>query len=229
MMKINMVSMGCSKTLVDSEKLMYQLVQNGSQVFFEQEGVFDAVIINTCGFIADAKEESVEMIFQKIAEKHAGKTTFVIVMGCLTQRYAEAIRREIPEIDAVFGVDEPEKVIQWLSAKENIADRHKRVITTPSHYAWLKIAEGCNRKCSFCAIPAIRGRQISLPVEDIIKEALFLRDRGVKEILLVAQDLTAYGTDRYHSNKLAALLRELENIDGLEWIRLHYAYPANFP
>jgi len=226
---VNLVTLGCPKNLVDSEKLMGQLRISGADVRHGSERKADVLIINTCGFIQDAKEESIEAIMAAIRQKKHGKVSSIVVMGCLSERYLDILKQEIPEVDRFYGVNDLEQILHDLS----ISARHdlygERVQTTPQHYAYLKIAEGCDRTCSFCAIPLIRGRNISVPVENLMEEARLLAIRGVKELILVAQDLTWYGLDIYKKRMLAPLVEKLAEIDGLEWIRLHYAYPAAFP
>lgn len=226
---VNVVTLGCPKNLVDSEKLMGQLRISGVDVRHGSERKADVLIINTCGFIQDAKEESIEAIMAAIRQKKNGKISSIVVMGCLSERYMDELKHEIPEVDRFYGVNDLEQILHDLS----ISARHdlygERVQATPKHYAYLKIAEGCDRTCSFCAIPLIRGRNISVPIENLMEEARLLAIRGVKELMLVAQDLTWYGLDNYKKRMLAPLVEKLAEIDGLEWIRLHYAYPAVFP
>ena len=230
--KINVITMGCSKNLVDSEHLMAQLKANKIEVSHETNATdYDAVIINTCGFIADAKEESIEMILDAVDAKKSGDIEKVFVMGCLSERYKKELPNEIDEVDGFFGATDADlvKITEELGAdykKELIGER---VITTPSHYAYLKISEGCDRTCSFCAIPKIRGKHKSVPMDILLKEANFLAKKGVKELILIAQDLVLYGIDIYKKQALADLLKELIKIKDIEWIRLHYAYPTNFP
>lgn len=226
---VNLISLGCAKNLTDSEHLMRQLTVGGWDVRFESEEPADVAIVNTCGFIADAKEESVDTILALVEAKKSGQYSRVVVFGCLSQRYLDELKEEIPEVDAFFGVNDLNRILETLNTSFNCAHAHERSITTPSHYAYLKISEGCNRKCSFCIIPSIRGRHISVPADTLINEAQYLSKLGVKELLLVAQDLSSYGTDFKKHNALAELLSELEGIQGIEWIRLHYAYPAGFP
>jgi len=226
-MKINIITLGCSKNTIDSEVLAAKWKDNGNEVFFESTKKSDIVIINTCSFIHDAKEESIEEIFTHIARKQRGEVGKVFVVGCLAQRYKEELQETIPEADGIFSFSELNKL---LNDKDfNLLTFPKRVLSTPKHYAYLKISEGCDRECSFCAIPLIRGKQISKPVELIVQEAEMLAQQGVKELLLIAQDLTYYGIDICQQRVLAKLMRKLADIDGLEWIRLHYAYPMGFP
>ncbi len=227
--KINIVSLGCSKNLVDSEVLMGQLKANDFHVNFESDTEADIVVINTCGFINDAKEESIDTILQYIHAKEKGVIENVYVMGCLSERYIKELEREIPDVDKYFGVNDINKVVAQLGGnfkKELIGERQ---LTTPKHYAYLKISEGCDRRCTFCAIPSIRGKHKSRPKEDIISETKRLVAKGVKEIILIAQDLTYYGYDLYGRNEFGNLLQSIASIKDVEWIRLHYAYPAGFP
>ena len=226
--KVNVVTLGCSKNLVDSEVLMRQL-DNRYNIVNDSNEPSDIMIINTCGFIQDAKEESIDMILSAIEAKKAGQLQKVIVTGCLSQRYKKELREEMSDIDAFFGVNDLPQILQTLEVdykKELIGERH---LTTPSHFAYLKISEGCDRSCAFCAIPLIRGKHISKPFEEILAEAEKLAAKGVKELLLIAQDLTYYGLDLYKKRRIAELVEQLSNIVGIEWIRLHYAYPAGFP
>jgi ribosomal protein S12 methylthiotransferase len=226
---VNVITLGCSKNLVDSEVMMKQLDAANFKVSHDSSEPHDIVIINTCGFINDAKQESIDTILNVVAAKKAGTVKKVIVTGCLSARYYEELKKEIPEVDAYFGVNDLKKILLSLDAdykKELLGERH---LTTPQHYAYLKIAEGCDRKCSFCAIPLIRGKHISKPIKEIINEASLLAEQGVKELVLIAQDLTYYGLDIYKKRKLASLLEKLSDIKNIEWIRLQYAYPAAFP
>jgi len=226
---VNIITLGCSKNLVDSEVLMGQLRAGNVEVVHESDEPSDVVVVNTCGFINDAKEESIDTILRYAEAKKAGLVGKVFVMGCLSQRYRKELEAELLEVDGFYGVNDLPKILNDLGVdykKELIGER---LLTTPGHYAYLKISEGCNKKCSFCAIPLIRGKHVSRPMEDLIHEATHLAASGVKEIILIAQDLTYYGYDLYHERKLASLLEKLAEIDGLEWIRLHYAYPSDFP
>jgi len=228
--KINIVTLGCSKNVVDSEKLLKQLQAGGYHVLYDSNDLSaETVIINTCGFINDAKEESIDTILRFVRAKESGKVSNLYVMGCLSERYKEALEKEIPEVNRYFGVRNIGEILDQVGVKyrNNIAT--SRLITTPGHYAYLKVSEGCDRTCAFCAIPAIRGRCISRPVEELVKEAEELAEMGVKELILIAQDLSYYGLDLYRSKKLTGLLKELLKIDPFEWIRLHYLYPADFP
>jgi len=228
-MRINLVTLGCSKNTVDSEKILKQLSVNGFMVFHNSEEPSDMVIINTCGFINDAKTESINTILKYCDAKDKGNIDKVIVIGCLSERYKQSLKQEIKEVDAFFGVNEVDKLLQYLGCRVNNCYMHKRIITTPSHYAYLKISEGCDRNCTFCAIPMIRGKQISVSIENLVTEAEELQLMGVKELILIAQDLTSYGTDIYGKRMLVPLLEELCKTESIRWIRLHYAYPDNFP
>jgi ribosomal protein S12 methylthiotransferase len=228
--KINVVTLGCSKNLVDSERLMKQLAAAGYRVVHDSnDPAAKIVLINTCGFIGDAKKESVETILSFVAAKKEKRVRTIYVFGCLSQRYREALQQEIPEVDAFFGVDEAEEILLALHALWQPALQQERQLTTPPHYAYLKISEGCNRRCAYCAIPLIRGRYVSVPEQQVLDEAAGLAAQGVKELLVVAQDTTFYGVDLYGRRRIAALLQSLSEIKGVEWIRLHYAYPAQFP
>jgi len=228
--KINIVSLGCSKNLVDTELLMKQLDVNQFQVGCDEENS-DAriIIINTCGFIGDAKEESIDMILQYAEAKKVGKIDQLFVMGCLSERYRDDLVKEIPEVDHFFGKFEWQLIVKELNKDYKPDFKNFRMITTPKHFAYLKISEGCNRSCSYCAIPIITGKHVSRPMEDILEEARGLAKGGVKEFLVIAQDLSYYGYDLYNESKLAELVQLLSEIDGLEWIKLHYAYPTQFP
>ncbi len=228
--KVNVITLGCSKNLVDSENLITQLRGNDFDVVHDsQEEDANVVIINTCGFIDLAKQESIDTILEYAEVKKAGGIDKLFVTGCLSQRYKEDLELEIPEVDAYFGTLE----LPGLLAKLNADYKHEligeRLITTPMHYAYLKISEGCNRTCSFCAIPLMRGGHVSRPIEELVKEAQSLARRGVKEIMLIAQELTYYGLDIYKKRDLPRLLHALADVEGIEWIRLHYAYPSKFP
>jgi ribosomal protein S12 methylthiotransferase len=229
-LKVNLISLGCSKNLVDSEVLMGQLRAANIEVLYEQP--FDkaeTIVINTCGFIQDAKQESIDTILRAVDAKDDGYIKKIYVMGCLSERYKEDLKTEIPEVDGFFGVKDLSLILRTLGVEYNKELLGERMITTPSHSAYLKIAEGCDRKCSFCAIPLIRGENISRPIEELVAEATYLASIGVKEINLIAQDLTYYGLDIYRERRLAALMQKLSEINGIEWIRLHYTYPAGFP
>lgn len=226
MKKIAIVTLGCAKNTVDSEHLAGAL-ERGYQVVFEQpQGFVDVLVINTCGFILDAKEESIQAILEAVAAKDRGEVGRLYVMGCLAERYADDLRAEIPEVDTFFGVNDLNKIIALLGEP---LQPTARKLTTPSHYAYLKISEGCNWRCGYCAIPLIRGVHRSVPIEELVAEATELAAKGVKELIVVAQDTTFYGKDLYGERKLGELLRMLCRIEGIEWVRLHYAYPAGFP
>lgn len=228
--KVNIITLGCSKNLVDSEVLMRQLSKNGFEVSHESvSGDTDYVIINTCGFIGDAKEESIETILDFSEAKDQGQLEKILVFGCLSERYKEELRKEIPEVDEWFGKFELPKMLASLGAEHYPNASPNRIITTPSHYAYLKIAEGCNRTCSFCAIPNITGKYQSKPFNEVIDEAKSLIKQGVKEIILIAQDLSYYGIDIEGKPLLAQLMEELAQLEGLGWLRIHYTYPARFP
>ncbi|MDA3907207.1 MAG: 30S ribosomal protein S12 methylthiotransferase RimO [Bacteroidales bacterium] len=227
---INIITMGCSKNLVDSEHLMGQLKANDLRVVHESdEEQNDIVIINTCGFIADAKEESINMILDAVEAKKAGDVEKVYVMGCLSERYKKELPEEIDGVDGFYGAADLPKIVLDLGADYKTELIGERVLTTPLHYAYLKISEGCDRKCSFCAIPLIRGKHKSVPQDELLIEAQKLADKGVKELILIAQDLIWYGIDLYKKQALAELVKKLAKIDGIEWIRLHYTFPTNFP
>jgi ribosomal protein S12 methylthiotransferase len=228
--KINIVTLGCSKNVVDSEKLLKQLSAGGYKVVYDSyDTTAETVIINTCGFINDAKEESVDTILRFVKAKEAGHINNLYVMGCLAERYVDALKHEIPEVKRYFGVNNMNDILAELgvSLREDLLT--DRTITGPGHYAYLKISEGCDRTCAFCAIPAIRGKYISRPVEELVTEAMTLAKNGVKELIIIAQDLSYYGLDLYKNQALPELVRQLLKIESLEWIRLHYLYPANFP
>lgn len=230
MKKINVITLGCSKNRVDSEHLMAKLSAAGHRVVFDSDRADSkVVIINTCGFIGDAKQESVEMILDAAALKAEGKIEELYVVGCLSERYAEELKTEIPEIDELYGARGWEELEQRLGVEPNPDYQTMRLISTPKHYAYLKISEGCDWRCGYCAIPLIRGRHISVPMETLIQEAERLIAGGVKELIVVAQDTTYYGKDIYGERKLAELLEKLARLEGLEWLRLHYAYPTDFP
>ena len=225
--KINVVTLGCSKNVYDSEVLMGQLRANNKEVVHEEEG--NIVVINTCGFIANAKEESVNTILEYVQQKEEGIVDKVFVTGCLSERYKPDLQKEIPNVDQYFGTTELPGLLKALGADYKHELIGERLTTTPKNYAYLKIAEGCDRPCSFCAIPIMRGKHRSTPIEDLVTEAEKLAAKGVKELILIAQDLTYYGLDIYKERRLAALLKELVKVDGIEWIRLHYAFPTGFP
>ena len=225
--KINVVTLGCSKNIYDSEVLMGQLKASGKDVVHEEEG--NIVVINTCGFINNAKEESVNTILEYMQKKEDGDVDKVFVTGCLSERYKPDLQKEIPNVDHYFGTTELPGLLKALGADYKHELIGERLTTTPKNYAYLKIAEGCDRPCSFCAIPLMRGKHKSTPIEDLVTEAEKLAANGVKELILIAQDLTYYGLDLYKKRNLAKLLKELVKVDGIEWIRLHYAFPTGFP
>ncbi len=225
--KINVVTLGCSKNVYDSEVLMGQLKANGKDVVHEEEG--NIVVINTCGFINNSKEESVNTILEFMQKKEAGDVDKVFVTGCLSERYKPDLQKEIPNVDQYFGTTELPSLLKALGADYKHELIGERLTTTPKNYAYLKIAEGCDRPCSFCAIPLMRGKHKSTPIEEIVVEAEKLAANGVKELILIAQDLTYYGLDLYKKRNLAELLEALVKVDGIEWIRLHYAFPTGFP
>lgn len=224
---INIVTLGCSKNIYDSEVLMGQLEANGKKVVHEEKG--DIVVINTCGFIDNAKEESINTILEYVALKNKGLVEKVFVTGCLSERYKPDLIREIPDVDQYFGTRDLPILLKHLGADYKHELVGERLTTTPKHYAYLKISEGCDRPCSFCAIPLMRGKHISTPIEKLITEAQKLAKKGVKELILIAQDLTFYGLDIYKRRALGDLLQELIKVEGIEWIRLHYAFPTGFP
>ncbi len=229
--RINVVTLGCSKNIHDSEVLMGQLKGNKMEVVHESENVQedDIVIINTCGFIDNAKQESIDTILEFSALKDEGKLKKVIVTGCLSERYKPELEKEIPNVDNYFGTNDLENLLKSVGADYKYELIGERLLTTPSHFSYFKIAEGCNRPCSFCAIPLMRGKHVSKPIDALVKEAKFLAKNGTKELILIAQDLTYYGLDIYGKRNLADLLRNLSDVEGIEWIRLQYAYPSGFP
>jgi ribosomal protein S12 methylthiotransferase len=228
--KINIITLGCSKNLVDSEVLMRQIEAQGLTVVHNaNDADAGTAIINTCGFVQDAKQESIDTILQLVRDKQAGRLDRLYVMGCLSERYKQELAKEIPEVDQYFGVHDIRQVIGTLGGDLKTELMGERKLSTPSHYAYLKVSEGCDRKCSFCAIPLIRGRQWSRNREELVREAEWLVEKGVKELILIAQDLTAYGTDLYGRRELPGLVEDLAGVAGLHWIRLHYTYPAAFP
>ena len=222
-----MVTLGCSKNVYDSEVLMGQLKAGGKEVVHEKEG--NIVVINTCGFINNAKEESINTILDYVQQKEAGLVDKVFVMGCLSERYKPDLEKEIPDVDQYFGTSELPALLKVLGADYKHELIGERLTTTPKNYAYLKISEGCDRPCSFCAIPLMRGAHISTPIEDLVTEAEKLVAKGVKELILIAQDITYYGLDLYKKRALADLLRALVKVEGIEWIRIHYAFPTGFP
>ncbi len=227
--KVNVITLGCSKNIVDSENLITQLKANDFDVAHDSDRKANVIVVNTCGFIDLAKEESVNTILEYADLKNQGEIDKLYVTGCLSQRYKDNLEAEIPEVDAFFGTLE----MPALLAKFDVDYQHEllgeRFITTPSHFAYLKISEGCNRTCSFCAIPLMRGKHVSRPIEELVREAKNLARMGVKELMLIAQELTYYGLDLYKKRELSALLEALHEVEGIEWIRLHYAYPSKFP
>lgn len=225
--RINVVTLGCSKNTYDSEVLMGQLEANGKEVVHEGEG--EVVVVNTCGFIANAKEESVNTILEYARQKEEGRIEQLFVTGCLSERYKPDLEKEIAEVDAFFGTRNLPQLLRALGADYKHELIGERRTATPAHYAYLKIAEGCDRPCSFCAIPLMRGKHRSTPIEDLVQEAEKLAAKGVKELILIAQDLTYYGLDLYKKRELATLLEALVKVEGIEWIRLHYAFPTGFP
>jgi ribosomal protein S12 methylthiotransferase len=228
--KVNIITLGCSKNMVDSEVLSGQLLSNEIEVVHESaKKDHNIVIINTCGFIEKAKEESIDMILSQVELKKKGKIDKVYVTGCLSERYKNNLETEIPEVDAYFGTMELPLILKQFEADYKSELVGERLLSTPQHYAYLKISEGCNRTCSFCAIPLMRGQHVSRTIESLVEEAKNLVSRGVKEIMLIAQELTYYGLDIYKKRELPKLLHALADIPGLEWIRLHYAYPSKFP
>lgn len=228
--RIDVISLGCSKNLVDSERLLKQLELSGFQAFHNSDNVNgDIVIINTCGFIGDAKEESINTILTYAEAKNEGRIKELYVMGCLSERYRDDLLAEIPEIDRVYGKFDWVNIVSDIIKRNPATMPYDRVITTPSHYTYLKIAEGCNRFCAFCAIPLITGRYKSRPIEEILEEVRMLVEKGVKEFNVIAQDLSSYGLDIYKRLALPELIDRMAEIDGVKWIRLHYAYPSEFP
>ena len=228
--KVNIITLGCSKNMVDSEVLSGQLAANEIDVVHENSKLdHNIVVVNTCGFIDKAKEESVNTILDQVALKQKGKLDKVYVTGCLSQRYRDDLEKEIPEVDAWFGTLELPLILQELQADYKAELLGERLLATPKHYAYLKISEGCNRTCAFCAIPLMRGKHISRPIDELVQEAELLVTKGVNELMLIAQELTYYGLDLYKKRSLSELLYKLSAVPGLEWIRLHYAYPSKFP
>lgn len=231
--RVEVVTMGCSKNRVDSEHLLRQLSASGNVIVPDGEDLkyagVDTLIINTCGFIQDAKEESIQAILEAVEAKKRGEIRQVLVMGCLSQRYMNDLKSEIPQVDGWFGADDRNAILKRMETEYRPELDTRRYLTTPPHYAYLKISEGCNRTCSYCAIPGIRGRHISVPIEKLVDEAQSLADSGVKELIVIAQDTTYYGLDLYGERRLGQLLKRLIDIKGIEWIRMLYAYPASFP
>ena len=228
--RVDIITMGCSKNLVDSEHLMRQLQECGYEVTHDSETPEGAIaVINTCGFIGDAKEESINMILEFCQRKEEGDLERLYVMGCLSERYLDELREEISQVDRFYGKFNWSELLADLKQEYKPQIANERVITTPSHYAFLKISEGCNRRCAYCAIPIITGNHVSRPMEEIIDEVRYLVSQGVKEFQIIAQELTFYGVDLYKKQSIAELIERISDIEGVEWIRLHYAYPANFP
>lgn len=228
--KVNIVTLGCSKNLVDSEVLLTQLKGNGIDAIHEsKKDDANIVVINTCGFIDNAKQESIDTILRYVDAKEEGLVEKVYVTGCLSERYKDDLQREIPDVDAWFGTRDLSRLLKQLNANYKQELVGERILTNPSHFAYLKISEGCDRPCSFCAIPLMRGKHVSRPIEELVKEAKSLVKGGTKELLLIAQDSTYYGLDLYKKRNLADLMKHLSDVEGLEWIRLHYAFPAGFP
>lgn len=229
-MRVNVISLGCSKNLVDSELLLKQLVKAGYEAESDvEQSEAEVVVVNTCGFIGDAKEESVNTILEQVERKNRGIVKHLLVMGCLAQRYKKDLEDTIPEADAYFGKFNWQGILEYLGKHYDESIRNQRVLTTPPHYAYLKISEGCDRTCSYCAIPIMTGSYKSREFDEILEECRELVKNGVKELLVVAQDLTYYGIDLYGHNRLAELVERMSDIEGVAWIRLHYAYPAGFP
>jgi ribosomal protein S12 methylthiotransferase len=227
---IHFVTLGCSKNLVDSEHLMKQIELSGYQVTHNSDHISSgSVIVNTCGFIKDAKQESIDTILELAKAKLDGKIQKLFVIGCLSELYKDELIKELPEVDQFFGVNNFEEILKNIGVGYHRELLSERILTTPRHFAYLKISEGCDRTCAFCSIPVIRGKHLSVPIDELVTEAEKLAQSGVKELILIAQDITYYGIDIYKEQKLAALLKELVKIKGIEWIRLHYAYPHKFP
>ena len=228
--RVDIITMGCSKNLVDSEHLMRQLQECGYEVTHDSETPEGAIaVINTCGFIGDAKEESINMILEFCQRKEEGDLERLYVMGCLSERYLDELREEISQVDRFYGKFNWSELLADLKQEYKPQIANERVITTPGHYAFLKISEGCNRRCAYCAIPIITGNHVSRPMEEILDEVRYLVSQGVKEFQIIAQELTFYGVDLYKKQSIAELIERISDIEGIEWIRLHYAYPANFP
>ena len=225
--KINVITLGCSKNTYDSEVLMGQLKSNNKNVVHEEEG--NIVVINTCGFIDNAKQQSIDTILENVKKKNEGLIDKVFVTGCLSERYKPDLKKEIPDVDEYFGTTEMPSLLKHLGADYKQELIGERLLTTPKNYAYLKISEGCDRPCSFCAIPLMRGKHKSVSIEDLVSQAKILAEKGIKELILIAQDSTYYGIDLYGTRSLSKLLKELVKVDGIEWIRLHYAFPNGFP
>lgn len=226
--KISVITLGCSKNTVDSERLMNQLKINNLNLTEDPEDA-DAVIINTCGFIEAAKEESINTILEAVELKNKGKIKKVVVIGCLSERYAKELKKEIPEVDSYFGTEAYESILKEFGGNLKYELLGERLLTTPKHYAYLKISEGCDHPCSFCAIPLMRGKHKTIPKENLMQEAKFLSSKGVKELILIGQDTTDYGIDLYGKRNISELVNDLSSIEGIEWIRIMYAYPSHFP
>lgn len=229
MKKLQTVTLGCSKNKVDTEHILSQVADHYEIVPEGEDIPVDVILLNTCGFIGDAKEESVQAVLEAVEKKKRGEASQVLVFGCLSQRYASELPELIPEVDGWFGARDLAPVIEALGVVPDPCRNVQRHLTTPSHYAYLKISEGCDRRCSYCAIPFIRGAHKSVPMEDLVEEARLLAEKGVKELIIIAQDTTYYGLDLYRRRALAELLQKLSEVDGIEWIRIHYSYPASFP
>ena len=225
--KINVITLGCSKNTYDSEVLMGKLKSNNKNVVHEEEG--NIVVINTCGFIDNAKQQSIDTILENVKKKNEGLIDKVFVTGCLSERYKPDLKKEIPDVDEYFGTTEMPSLLKHLGADYKHELIGERLLTTPKNYAYLKISEGCDRPCSFCAIPLMRGKHKSVSIEDLVSQAKILAEKGIKELILIAQDSTYYGIDLYGTRSLSKLLKELVKVDGIEWIRLHYAFPNGFP
>lgn len=227
---VDIITMGCSKNLVDSEQLLHQFEQAGFDIYHNPEVIHgDIAIVNTCGFIGDAKEESINMILSLCDLKDEGKLNKIFVMGCLSERYLQELHDEIPQVDKYYGKFNWGEILEDLSRSYDIRTKNERILTTPAHYAYLKISEGCDRKCAYCAIPIITGKHVSRPMEEILDEVKALVAKGVKEFQVIAQELTYYGLDLYQKQMLPELIERMAEIPGVEWIRLHYAYPNHFP
>lgn len=229
MKKLQTVTLGCSKNKVDTEHILSQVADHYEIVPEGEDIPVDVLLLNTCGFIGDAKEESVQAVLEAVEKKKRGEASEVLVFGCLSQRYASELPELIPEVDGWFGARDLAPVVEALGVEPDPCRSVQRHLTTPSHYAYLKISEGCDRRCSYCAIPFIRGAHKSVPMEDLVEEARLLAEKGVKELIIIAQDTTYYGLDLYRRRALAELLQKLSEVDGIEWIRIHYSYPASFP
>jgi len=229
MKRLQTVTLGCSKNKVDTEHILSQVADHYEIVPEGEDIPVDVILLNTCGFIGDAKEESVQAVLEAVEKKNRGEASSVIVFGCLSQRYADELPELIPEVDGWFGARDLDPVIRALGVEPDPRRNTGRLLTTPSHYAYLKISEGCDRRCSYCAIPFIRGAHKSVPMEELVEEATLLAAKGVRELIIIAQDTTYYGLDLYRRRALAELLQKLSEVDGIEWIRIHYSYPAAFP